>query len=180
MTFRIDRLTAGQAQAIAGTNGAKLKQVLDKAFDTIEQHVTDLETQLADIQAVTRSDKITASWTVPAAVMTASDAGTSATITIASHTRVYGDGTQLVVAGRTITGLAYSTDYGVYYDDPNCSDQTPSYIATTTAAEAQNNFVTGRHRLGVVTTPASGGTATTGGSLPPGGGGDGYGRYATL
>ena len=159
-------------------------QQVVEAIEAQENSQNDLITQLATAQAALATTqtrlKIGLSWTVPAAVMTATDAGSACSIIVADHVRIYGDGSQLAVAGRTITGLAYSTDFGVYYDDPNCTDQTPSYIATTIAAEAQNNFVPGRHRVGVVSTPASGGTDTSGGSLPPGGGGDPYNRYDIL
>jgi hypothetical protein len=47
LAFRIDRMSASEAQAIAGANGSKLKGRLDKAFSKIEEHVTALEQALA-------------------------------------------------------------------------------------------------------------------------------------
>lgn len=142
--------------------------------------VADITAAQADIIAVTTSDKISSSWTVPAKVLTAVDAGTDVTITIANHTRLYGDGSQLAVTGGTFTGKAYSTNYGVYYDDLTCADTTPAYGITTTLSNAQNNFVAGRHRVGDLVTPGAGGAATSGGTNPPGSGGEDRDRYSTL
>ncbi len=130
--------------------------------------------------AVNKQDKIASSFTVPAAVLTAAAAGASATITIAAHTRLYNDGTQLAVAGGTITGRAFSTYYAVYYDDSTLSVTTPNYVSTTTAAQGQPNFAPGRHRIGAVTTPASGGAATTGGGVPSGSPSSDIDKFSTL
>jgi hypothetical protein len=130
--------------------------------------------------AVTLSDKITASSVIPADCLTGSDAGSSATITIAANTRLYGDSSELAVSGGLITGLAYATDYGVYYDDPTCADTTPSYHATTTLSHALNNYVVGRHFVGALTTPAAGTADTTGGSAPPATGGEFHNRFDTI
>ena len=117
-----------------------------------------------------RDDAISASWTSPGAVLSASDAGSNATITIAAHTRKYGDGTQLNVSGDTITNRNYSTTYYVYYNDANRSDTTPNYQSTTNPNTAAPNAGAGRHFVGKIVTPASGGGATSGGTVPPGGG----------
>lgn len=103
--------------------------------------------------------------------LTASDAGVNAKITVSAHTRVYGDGSTLAIAGPTdITGLAYSTDYYVFYDDPTRADSTPAYQTTTdetTAAQTGD-----RHLVGLVTTPAALAAPTDGRTVrPPGVGG---------
>jgi hypothetical protein len=142
-----------------------------RATDAAQDAVTDdLAEQLALIQATQRRDAISSSYTAPSAVLTASDAGSNATITIAAHTRFYGDETSLAVAGGSLTGLAYSTIYAVYYDDSTRADTTPTYVSTTTINEAQNNYVAGRHLVGTVTTPAAAGPPTSGGTSPPGSG----------
>lgn len=145
------------------------------------QEAIDAEqsSQLAQILATQRRDSISSSYTVPTNVLTASDAGSDATITVAGHTRYYGDETSLAVSGGAITGLAYSTVYAVYYDDPTRADTTPAYAATDQLEEGQSNFVAGRHLVGTVETPAAAGPPTTGGTSPPGsgytpGGGGGY------
>jgi len=152
---------------------------LEKAFNDLSTNVADIAAaQAAAAVAQTTAntakinDKISASATKPSSVVMASDAGTSATITIAAHIRQYGDNTQVSVSGGSITGLAYSTTYAVYYDDTSASTTTPSYQATTSLNTAQPNYAAGRHYVDQVTTPASGGGAVSGGgSRPPGGGG---------
>ncbi|MES2902928.1 MAG: hypothetical protein V4696_01965, partial [Pseudomonadota bacterium] len=69
--------------------------------------------------------------------LSATDAGANATITIAAHTRIYGDGATLAIAGpSSLTGLAYSTLYYVYYDDATRADTTPTYASTTSVMTA--------------------------------------------
>jgi Flp pilus assembly protein TadG len=147
---------------------------LETAIDALNAaNAAQAAADAAEATATTtkRDDKITASSIIPANVLTATDAGTDATIAAAAHTRIYGDASQLSVGGHTFTGLAYSTAYGIYYDDPTCSDTTPTYHTTTTISNALNNFVAGRHFVGTVTTPAAGGAASSGGVSPPGYGG---------
>lgn len=161
----------------------KFLSSLETGLDNIQSEIGALAAaQAAQATANTahNNDKLTSSSIIPANVMTASDAGTDASVIIANHTRLYGDASQIAVTGATLTGLAYSTTYGVYYDDPTFTNATPTYHATTTASNALNNFVAGRHFLGTVTTPASGGAATTGGSSPPGTGGVDRGVYSSL
>jgi hypothetical protein len=99
--------------------------------------------------------------------MTATDAGSNATITISAHTRNYGDGTSVSVNAGTVTTLAYSTDYYVYYDQASRAGGAVSYQATTSQATAAQ---TGdRHSLGAVSTPAALGGPIDGNiNLPPG------------
>lgn len=124
--------------------------------------------------AVRESARIN-SYTTPTNVLTAADVGSTATITVAAHTRVYPvqgtyDVADVSVGGGTITGLAFSTEYAVYYDDTTLASTTPTYQATTTIKNAQVGAAAGRHFVGTVTTPADGGGGTTGGGgYPPGG-----------
>lgn len=99
--------------------------------------------------------------------ITATDAGASATITISAHTRVYGDGTSVAVSGGSVAGLAYSTVFYVYYDQPSRAGGAVTYLTTTSQATAAQ---TGdRHSLGAVTTPAAAAGPVTGSpNLPPG------------
>lgn len=97
--------------------------------------------------------------------LTGTDAGSDATVSISAHTRVYGDGTSVSVNSGTITGLAYSTDYYVYYDQASRAGGTVSYQATTTITTAAQ---TGdRHTVGKVTTPAAGSPPNTGNQVEP-------------
>lgn len=99
--------------------------------------------------------------------MTATDAGTDATINISAHTRVYGDGTSVSVSAGSVTGLSYSTAYYVYYDQASRAGGAVTYLATTSQATAAQ---TGdRHSLGGQTTPAAAAGPVTGKpNLPPG------------
>jgi hypothetical protein len=99
--------------------------------------------------------------------MTATDAGANATITISAHTRIYGDGTSVAVSGGSITGLAYTTGYYVYYVQPSRAGGAVTYQATTNLATAAQTGDT--HSLGAVTTPAAAGGPIGGNNnLPPG------------
>jgi hypothetical protein len=99
--------------------------------------------------------------------ITATDAGANVTITISAHTRVYGDGTSVAVTGGSITALAYSTAYYIYYDQASRAGGAVTYLTTTVQATAAQ---TGdRHSLGSVTTPAAAAGPVTGNrNLPPG------------
>ena len=116
--------------------------------------------------AVTAQANIANSY-VTGATLNASDAGTNASIAISAHTRVFGDSTSVAVNAGSITGLAYSTLYYVYYDDPARVGGAVTYQATTsntTAAQLGNRFV-----VGSVTTPAAAGTLSGGQVVrPPG------------
>lgn len=97
--------------------------------------------------------------------LTASDAGTSATVNIAAFQMQFGTGIVSFNAG-SVTGLLYSTLYFVYLYDPLLDGGTvPYYVGTgfQSVVSAQ-----GYVYVGPITTPASGGTPT-GGSGPGGG-----------
>lgn len=93
--------------------------------------------------------------------LTATDSGGGlAQIAIAAHNVQFGFGTVAYNAG-TISGLANSTLYYVYTDDPTYAGGAVSYVATTNP-----NLITansGRYYVGKVTTPAGGGGGTSGG-----------------
>lgn len=123
-----------------------------------------------NIEATALANAISASYTSPSTILTASDAGAAVSVVVAAHTRVYDDRTSIALATNTITGLAYSTLYAFYYDDATRLVAAPTYIATTTVANARHNNVVGRHFLGQLTTPAAAGAPVGGGGSPPGGG----------
>lgn len=101
--------------------------------------------------------------------LTASDAGSDASISVASHSVQFGFGTLSYNSG-TITGLAFSTVFYVYADDPNYLGGAVTYLATTNANTATASD--GRYYVGKVTTPANG-AGDTGGGYGGGGGGGG-------
>lgn len=113
------------------------------------------------------ADSSLASSGVTGLTMTATDAGADATITISAHTRIYGDGTSVSVTGGSVTGLAYSTGYYLFYDQASRLGGAVTYVATTSAATAAQTG--NRHSLGAVTTPAAAGPPNDGNvNLPPG------------
>ncbi len=100
----------------------------------------------------------------------ATDAGTNATITVAAHNRVYGDGSSVPVSGGSVTGVAFGTFGYVIYQDPARAGGAVTYTFTTDAATAAQQGNT--HTIGSITTPADGGADTVGNPvLPPGPGG---------
>lgn len=130
---------------------------LEAAIDTVEALVDDAQAAADGANSVAAL----ANSGTTGLTLTATDAGTDATITVSGHTRVYGDGSTLAIAGPVnITGLAYSTEYYIYYDDPTRADTTPSYLTTTNEATAAQTGDT--HLVGFVTTPAALGADTDG------------------
>lgn len=104
---------------------------------------------------------------VSGVTITATDAGANATITISAHTRYYADGTNVSVNGGSVTGLAYSTLYYIYYDQASRAGGAVTYAATTSEATAAQ--VGDRHTVGSVTTPAAAAPDNTGDFVyPPG------------
>lgn len=92
---------------------------------------------------------------------------THAKITVANHTRMYGDGTQVAVTGSTIAGLAQSTQYYVSYLDPDHNGGAVTYEVTTNPSEAGQSG--DRHLVGGFATPSSTGAGAGGGTTrPPG------------
>jgi hypothetical protein len=101
------------------------------------------------------------------------NAGSSVTVVVPSHTRVYpAPYPEVTVAGGTLSGLAYNTTYIIYYDDPGLAGGAVSYHVTTAPADgyysALNPF---RHNVGYIQTMTSGGTGGGGGGGGPGGSG---------
>lgn len=184
----LDRLNASNSAGIA------FVKLWQKNCESLEAAISDLSDQLAAITAAQAAADAAAasalaaaremarltSYTAPTNVLTAADVGSDCTITVAAHTRIYPvqgaiDVPDVSILAGSVTGLAFSTLYYVYYDDTTLADTTPTYVATTNIATAQAGVAAGRHFVGEVTTPADGGggTSGTGGGRPPGYGGGG-------
>lgn len=109
---------------------------------------------------------IAGSYTSPTGLLTAHDAGSSITISVANHTRVYTDESVSISGVASTPGLAYSTTYYAYYDDPTRAGGAVTVNFSTTASDAANTSTNpGRHALGYVTTPAAGGADVSGGGV---------------
>lgn len=108
------------------------------------------------------------SYTDPTYLLTATDAGTDASIAIIAHDRIYPDDpnypTPVAVNSGMLTGLAYSTEYFVFYSDPTRAGGAVTYQASTNFADAAQ--VAGIHSVGAVVTPAAAGPPETGGGGP--------------
>lgn len=94
-----------------------------------------------------------------AASLSASDVGT-ATVSIASHVLKTPSGDVTYNAG-SITGLAFSTKYYIYTDDPTYDGGAVTYLSTTTATDIIGNA--GRYYVGEITTGIEGMTSNISG-----------------
>ena len=154
---QLESTLAATIAAQAAADSANAAAVAADAAATSAQGAAD---------AVTTEQALINSY-VTGLTLTAADAGADVTITISAHTRVYGDGTSLAVAGSTITAVPYSVQRYVYYVDATRADTTPSYLATASVSTAAQLGDT--HLVGVVTTPAAAGPPSDGFSTrPPG------------
>jgi hypothetical protein len=91
--------------------------------------------------------------------LTATDAGATATVSIAAFTmRVAG--TDLSINSGSITTLTFSTLYYIYYVDSTFSGGAVTYYASTTKEDAHAGA--NRFFVGSIRTPASGGFDKTG------------------
>jgi hypothetical protein len=178
-TFRskfTDVLTKKQAlmnkmQASAKTLADAAQTTASAASTAAASAASDAATAQTTANTVNRNDSISTSWTSPGSILSASDAGSNATITISAHTRKYTDVSSVSVNGGSLTGLSYSTSYAVYYDQTSRAGGAVTYHATTDPNVALPNAAAGRHFCGKILTPAAAGAATSGGVSPPGGGG---------
>lgn len=205
MPLKLPRLPNGQA--IVDPNGRptlaftvywqKFAEAVETSVNDLEQIVLDIaaaqtaadaaqvaaDTAQATAEESAREAARIISYPNPGSIVSAVDAGATASVTIANHTRVYPvqgsiDVPDVAIIGATLTGLNFSTLYFIYYDDTTLADTTPNFVATTDSATSQVGAAAGRHFVGYVTTPADGGAGTSGGGGgPPGGGGGGGGGY---
>lgn len=131
-----------------------LNELITEAEEIIEQATTGSELTNSFVESLT---------------LTATDAGANATITISGHDRKYpktdGTVTTAAVTGGSLTGLAYSTQYWIYYDQPSRAGGTVTYVASTSPTAQIGD----RHNVGAVTTPAAAGAPNPGNpTRPPG------------
>lgn len=163
----------------------KVVRILEQAFNTLEDNIEAINlaleaagiAQVAAENAQAAADAANASAAgsnsvasltnsgVTGCTISATDAGSDASITISNHTRVYGDGTNVAVTGATLTGRAYSTFYYIYYEDAARTGGAVTYLTTTDEAVAVQTG--NRHVVGSITTPAAAGADQDGTRLPP-------------
>ena len=92
--------------------------------------------------------------------LTATDAGSNATVNIAAFTMRTSSKGDISVNSGSITALSYSTLYYIYYDDATLAGGAVTYNATTTKVTAINGG--GRFFVGSIITPAATAPNTTG------------------
>ena len=156
----VDGILAAQTTAEAANAAAVVAQDAAATAQVAAEVANDAAA------AVGSEGTITASGT-SGLTLTATDAGTDATVNISAHTRIYGDGSSVSVSAGSITGLAYSTDYWVFYDDPTRAGGAVTYQHSTDPADAVQ---TGdRHSVGAVTTPAAAAPDNNGKEVLPAG-----------
>lgn len=103
---------------------------------------------------------ITNSYTDPVSVLTASSDGV---ITIAAHTRIYGDGVSVAVNGGSVSGFAQGAYVSVFYDDAARQGGAVSYQGTTDLV-AQSGST---HSVGQISIPYAGSPPSSGGGVSP-------------
>ncbi|MES2295276.1 MAG: hypothetical protein V4527_18410 [Pseudomonadota bacterium] len=170
--FKLDRLSRFKIVEKDGNPTQSFQRLWQKLCEKIEAQEAQQDQQIADILAARKEDARTASYTATSDFLTGTDAGSDASVLIDDHTRIYpGDAvSDLNLHGiAAVTGLAFSTQYFLYYDDTTLTNATPVVHATTVEATAQVGAANGRHFLGKVTTPANGAPDVPGGgTTPPG------------
>jgi hypothetical protein len=170
MKFTLDKLMTDLETAFTAVDGSIAALAAAAAAQTTANTaVTNAATAQTTANTVKRDDAISTSWTSPGTILSATDAGSNATITVANHTRKYSDNTTASVTGANLTALSYSTTYYVYYDQTSRAGGAVAYHAVTDPNTAQPNAAAGRHFCGKVITPAAAGAPTSGGYTPPGG-----------
>jgi hypothetical protein len=155
---RIEAQFVSQGQAIAAIQAANA---------AAQQAQAAASTANDAAATVTASNALQGSFVTPDNVLSASSAGSTSIITIAAHTRVYADGTEVAVNGGSVTNLNQQTTYRIYYDDASRAGGTVQYFATTDADQAAQ--IGNRHSVGAITTPSvSAGSSTGNTTRPPG------------
>ena len=160
-----DSLAANVAAIAAAQAAADAANAAAAAADTAATNAQTAADGAAATAALSSSG-------VTGVTITGTDAGANATVSITAHTRVYGDGTSVSVNAGSVTGLAYSTLYYIYYDQASRAGGAVTYVATTSQTTAAQ---TGdRHLVGQVTTPAAAAPDTGGDYVGPPGVGNMY------
>lgn len=151
--------------AAAANAAAEVAQASADAADAAATSAATAATNAQDAADATAAETSIVNSYTTGLTITGSDAGSSASISISAHTRVYGDGSSVSVNSGSLTGLSYSTLYYIYYDQASRSGGAVTYVSTTTQTTAAQ---TGdRHLVGSVTTPAAAAPSTTGKYLLP-------------
>lgn len=146
------------AFAALTTDVDDLASIVARLSATEAQAASAVTTAQATESRVSLSD----SYTNPTGVLTASSAGV---VTIAAHSRVYGDGSSVSVNSGSVSGFASGQSVTVYYVDAGRAGGAVTYQGTTNAVAQSGNT----HVVGTVIVPAAGAADATGiGTQAPG------------
>lgn len=150
----------------------RFAEAIEAAFAGLTGQVGDLTAIVARIEAAQAlaqaandnavaaksQQDITNSYTNPTSVLTASSDGA---ISIAAHSRVYGDGRSVSVNSGSLSGFAPGDYVSVFYDDSARAGGAVSYQGTTNAIAQSGD----RHSVGQITIPQAGSPPATGGGV---------------
>ena len=140
-----------------------------EGLDEATQAALNAAAQAQEAADETKAATALANSYVTGLMLGSTDAGSSASISVSTHTRVYGDGTSASVNAGALTSLAYDTYYYVFYDDPARVGGAVTYQVTTAEDIAAQTGAC--HVVGAIRTPASGQPANSGNPVrPPGAG----------
>lgn len=155
---RQQRYAEGIERALASLTG----QVTD--LTAIVERLAAAEAQAAAAQqqatATAAADALTKSYVSPSSVLTASSSGS---VTIAAHTRVYGNGSSAAVNAGSLSGFAAGTYLTIYYEDAAREGGAVVYQATTDLIAQVGTT----HIVGSATIPAPGQVDSGGTTVPP-------------
>src|SRR6478736_8598681 len=96
----------------------QVKEAIERNEEAQQILFDAIDDAISGGDGLTNQTAILGSFSIPTMTITATDVGADVTIAIAAHVRRYGNGTELAVGAGSVTGLSYSTTYGIYYDDP--------------------------------------------------------------
>ncbi|RYF12946.1 MAG: hypothetical protein EOO77_16580 [Oxalobacteraceae bacterium] len=173
-----------------GTPTSQFLDAINRAFANIEasdEKQTEVLNQIADLLQLSgdandtiaiqaRQIALVNSYTNPLQVITVvgNDDGTTASVTILNHRRVYADasGTSVLITGKTFNGLSLNTTYYFYYDDAARKGGAVDIKYSQNPLDAAQSG--NRHSLGSILTPYGPQAVQKGGGIYP----YGAGRYA--
>ncbi len=111
-------------------------------------------------QAADDAKALEQSYVDPLGCVTASSSGL---VSIAGHTRIYGDGTSVAVDAGSVGGFTPGVYVTVYYNDPARSGGAVTYLGTTGLIGQTGST----HIVGQVTIPAAGAPDASGSTTTP-------------
>lgn len=155
---QVENAVNGALDAIQAAGLAK--QAAQQAQAAADQATVAADNASSAAGANAREQALVNSYIMPASVLSASPTQ----ITVASHTRYYGDGTSVSVTGAVLDATqAGDVDY-VSYSDPMRTGGAVDYVVSTTAPTQGMDI----HVVGAVIIPATGSATGGKGPLRPG------------